>query len=51
MSSEDLDIYYDSKYPDPNPKCKHNWDVIGGTGYVTFNTYNRNIYSCTNCNL
>ena len=51
LSSEDLDIYYDPKYPDPNPDCKHDWDVFKYQCYVTFYTCIRNIYNCTNCNI
>ena len=51
LSSEDLDIYYDPKYPDPNTDCKHDWDVFKYQCYVTFYTCIRHIYNCTNCNI
>jgi len=50
LSSKDTEIYYNPKYPDPNPSCKHIWG-FDGSCYVSFRHYNRNIYVCPNCDI
>ena len=53
MSSKDSEIYYNPKYLDPNPDCKHDWSMINGawTDYITFGSYSRNITPCANCSI